>query len=61
MVPGTVESPHLLLSPGYPVGKGALKDKERGNRLLQKTEKNCLGGRSLTCPIVLEPALIITE
>ena len=37
------------------------EDKERGNRLLHKAEKNCLVGRSLACPIVLEPALIIAE
>jgi peroxiredoxin-like protein len=37
------------------------EDKERGNRLLHKAEKNCLVGRSLACPIVLEPALIIEE
>jgi peroxiredoxin-like protein len=37
------------------------EDKERGNRLLHKAEKNCLVGRSLSCPIVLEPALIIAE
>jgi len=37
------------------------EDKDRGSRLLHKAEKNCLVGRSLNCPIVLEPALIITE
>jgi peroxiredoxin-like protein len=37
------------------------EDKERGNRLLHKAEKNCLVGRSLACPVVLEPALIIEE
>ena len=37
------------------------EDKERGNRLLHKAEKNCLVGRSLACPIVLESALIIAE
>lgn len=36
-------------------------DKERGNRLLQKAEKNCLVARSLACPVLLEPALIIEE
>jgi len=35
------------------------KDKERGTRLLHKAEKNCLVGRSLACPIILEPALVI--
>lgn len=37
------------------------EDKERGNRLLQKAEKNCLVARSLACAVVLEPALIIEE
>jgi organic hydroperoxide reductase OsmC/OhrA len=37
------------------------EDKDRGNRLLHKAEKNCLVGRSLACPVVLEPALIIEE
>ena len=35
------------------------EDKDRGNRLLQKAEKNCLVGRSIACPVVLEPAVII--
>ena len=35
------------------------KDKERGNRLLHKAEKNCLVGRSLACPIIMEAALMI--
>jgi peroxiredoxin-like protein len=37
------------------------EDKERGNRLLHKAEKNCLVARSLACPVVLEPAVIIAE
>jgi peroxiredoxin-like protein len=37
------------------------EDKERGNRLLHKAEKNCLVARSLVCPVVLEPAVIIAE
>jgi len=37
------------------------EDKNLGNRLLHKAEKNCLVGRSLACPIILEPALIIME
>lgn len=37
------------------------KDRDRGNRLLHKAEKNCLVGRSLACPIVLEPALMIAS
>lgn len=31
------------------------------NRLLHKAKQNCLVGRSLSCPVVLEPALIIEE
>jgi organic hydroperoxide reductase OsmC/OhrA len=37
------------------------EDKDLGNRLLHKAEKNCLVGRSLACLVVLEPAVIITE
>ncbi len=37
------------------------EDKELGNRLLHKAEKNCLVGRSLACPVVLEAAVIIVE
>ena len=37
------------------------EDKDLGNRLLHKAEKNCLVGRSLACPIVLEPAVMIAE
>jgi peroxiredoxin-like protein len=37
------------------------KDRDRGNRLLHKAEKNCLVGRSLACPIILEPALMIAS
>lgn len=33
------------------------EDSERAKRLLQKAEKGCLVGRSLACPIVLEPEL----
>jgi organic hydroperoxide reductase OsmC/OhrA len=31
------------------------------SRLLHKAKENCLVGRSLACPVVLEPALIIEE
>jgi organic hydroperoxide reductase OsmC/OhrA len=31
------------------------------NRLLHKAKDNCLVGRSLACPLVLEPAIIIEE
>ena len=37
------------------------EDRDLGNRLLHKAEKNCLVGRSVACPVVLEPALIIAE
>ena len=37
------------------------EDKELGNRLLHKAKKNCLVGRSLACPVILEHALIIAE
>jgi organic hydroperoxide reductase OsmC/OhrA len=37
------------------------EDKDLGNRLLHKAEKNCLVGRSLACPIILEPAVMIAE
>ena len=32
-----------------------------GNRLLHKAKESCLVGRSIACPVVLEPALIIEE
>lgn len=37
------------------------EQKGLGIRLLHKAKDNCLIGRSLTCPIILEPALIIEE
>jgi organic hydroperoxide reductase OsmC/OhrA len=37
------------------------EDNERGNRLLHKAEKNCLVARSLACPVVLDPVVIIAE
>ena len=37
------------------------RDRERANRLLQKAEKSCLVTRSLSCPIVLEPEVEVTE
>ncbi len=49
----------VVLRPRLTIARA--EDKERGNRLLHKAEKNCLVGRSLACPIVLEPALIIAE
>ena len=32
-----------------------------GNRLLHKAKENCLVGRSITCPVVLEPALSLSS
>ena len=37
------------------------EDKDLGNRLLHKAETNCLVARSLACPVVMEPALIIAQ
>jgi len=37
------------------------EQKGLGSRLLHKAKDNCLVGRSLACPIVLEPALVIEE
>jgi organic hydroperoxide reductase OsmC/OhrA len=37
------------------------EDADRGNRLLQKAEKNCLIGRSIACPTVLDPVVKIGE
>ena len=37
------------------------EQKHLGNRLLHKAKENCLVGRSLACPVVLETALIIAE
>jgi hypothetical protein len=34
---------------------------ERGNRLLQKAEKNCLVARSIACPTKLEPQVKVEE
>ena len=49
----------VVLRPRLTIARA--EDKERGNRLLQKAEKNCLVGRSIACPVVLEPAVIIEE
>jgi organic hydroperoxide reductase OsmC/OhrA len=35
------------------------KDRERALRLLEKAEKYCLVARSLSCPTVLEPEIIV--
>jgi organic hydroperoxide reductase OsmC/OhrA len=47
----------VVLRPRLTIARA--EDKDLGNRLLHKAEKNCLVGRSLACPVVLEPALII--
>jgi organic hydroperoxide reductase OsmC/OhrA len=49
----------VVLRPRLTIARA--EDKDLGNRLLHKAEKNCLVGRSLACPVVLEPALIIEE
>lgn len=49
----------VVLRPRLTIARA--EDKERGNRLLQKAEQNCLVGRSIACPVVLEPAVIIEE
>jgi len=49
----------VVLRPRLTIARA--EDKELGNRLLHKAEKNCLVGRSLACPVVLEPAVIIAE
>lgn len=37
------------------------KDRERANRLLEKAEKICLVARSLTCPVTLEPEIVVEQ
>jgi organic hydroperoxide reductase OsmC/OhrA len=37
------------------------EDEERGNRLLQKAEKNCLVGRSIACPTALESEIRVEQ
>jgi peroxiredoxin-like protein len=49
----------VVLHPRLTIARA--EDKARGNRLLQKAEKNCLVARSLACPVRLEPALIIED
>jgi len=45
----------VVLRPTLQVGRP--EDADRGNRLLQKAEKNCLIGRSIACPTVLEAVI----
>jgi organic hydroperoxide reductase OsmC/OhrA len=40
---------------------GSEEHREKGIRLLHKAKENCLVGKSINCPVVLEPALIIQE
>ena len=49
----------VMLHPRLTIAHG----EQRGlaNRLLHKAKENCLIGRSIACPVVLEPALIIEE
>ena len=37
------------------------KDRERAGRLLEKAEQKCLIVRSLACPTVLEPEIVVQE
>lgn len=37
------------------------RDRERASRLLEKAEKICLVARSLTCPVGLEPEIVVEE
>ena len=37
------------------------EQKGLGSRLLVKAKENCLVGRSLACPVIVEPAVIIEE
>jgi organic hydroperoxide reductase OsmC/OhrA len=49
----------VVLRPTLRVGRP--EDADRGNRLLQKAEKNCLIGRSIACPTVLEAVIKTKE
>jgi peroxiredoxin-like protein len=49
----------VVLRPRLTIARA--EDRERGNRLLNKAEKNCLVARSLACAVVLEPAVIIED
>ena len=43
----------IVLRPQLKIARA--EDLERGNRLLVKAESNCLVGRSLACPLTMEP------
>ena len=49
----------VILRPRLQVSR--TEDADRGNRLLQKAEKNCLIGRSIACPTVLEAVIKTRE
>jgi organic hydroperoxide reductase OsmC/OhrA len=45
----------VVLRPRLKIARA--QDLDRGNRLLVKAEKNCLIGRSLACPLSMEPEI----
>jgi len=47
----------ILLRPRLTIARA--EDRDKANRLLNKAEKICLVARSMACPVVLEPAVII--
>ena len=49
----------VVIRPRLTIARAEQKD--LATRLLHKAKDNCLIGRSLTCPIVLESALVIEE
>ena len=49
----------VILRPRLTIARA--EQHQLGNRLLHKAKENCLVGRSVACPVVLEPALIIEE
>ena len=49
----------VFVSPRLTVAKEA--DRDRGLRLLEKTERSCLVSRSLRSEIVLEPEVVVSE
>jgi len=49
----------VIVRPRLTVAKEA--DRERGLRLLEKTERSCLVSRSLRSEMVLEPAIVVSE
>ncbi len=49
----------IVLHPRLTIARA--EQKRLANRLLAKAKESCLIARSLSCPVVLEPALIIEE